>query len=65
MHASAAAWPSSAAAWACCTARMAVLRGCAPVIIIGDNAKRLRIAKEMGADYTIDIQRGEPTRWPK
>src|SRR5512136_179267 len=36
-------------------ARMAVLRACAPVIIIGDNAKRLRIAKEMGADYTIDI----------
>jgi threonine dehydrogenase-like Zn-dependent dehydrogenase len=36
-------------------ARMAVLRACAPVIIIGDNAKRLRIAREMGADYTIDI----------
>ncbi len=36
-------------------ARMAVLRACAPVIIIGDNAKRLRIAKQMGADYTIDI----------
>jgi len=36
-------------------ARMAVLRACAPVIIIGDNQKRLRIAKEMGADYTIDI----------
>jgi len=35
-------------------ARMAVLRACAPVIIIGDNAKRLRIAREMGADYTID-----------
>jgi threonine dehydrogenase-like Zn-dependent dehydrogenase len=37
-------------------ARMAVLRACAPVIIIGDNTKRLRIAKEMGADYTIDIR---------
>jgi 2-desacetyl-2-hydroxyethyl bacteriochlorophyllide A dehydrogenase len=36
-------------------ARMAVLRACAPVIIIGDNEKRLRIAKEMGADYTINI----------
>ena len=36
-------------------ARMAVLRACAPVIIIGDNRKRLHIAKEMGADYTIDI----------
>jgi threonine dehydrogenase-like Zn-dependent dehydrogenase len=36
-------------------ARMAVLRACAPVIIIGDNKKRLRIAKEMGADHTIDI----------
>jgi threonine dehydrogenase-like Zn-dependent dehydrogenase len=36
-------------------ARMAVLRACAPVIIIGDNKKRLHIAKEMGADHTIDI----------
>jgi threonine dehydrogenase-like Zn-dependent dehydrogenase len=36
-------------------ARMAVLRACAPVIIIGDNKKRLQIAKDMGADYTIDI----------
>ena len=36
-------------------ARMAVLRACAPVIIIGDNKKRLSIAKDMGADYTIDI----------
>lgn len=36
-------------------ARMAVLRACAPVIIVGDNKKRLRIAKEMGADHTIDI----------
>ena len=36
-------------------ARMAVLRACAPVIIIGNNKKRLQIAKEMGADYTIDI----------
>jgi threonine dehydrogenase-like Zn-dependent dehydrogenase len=37
-------------------ARMAVLRACAPVIIIGDNTKRLKIAKQMGADYTIDIR---------
>ena len=36
-------------------ARMAVLRACAPVIIIGDNKKRLQIAKDMGADYTIDV----------
>ena len=36
-------------------ARMAVLRACAPVIIIGDNKKRLQIAKDMGADYTLDI----------
>jgi 2-desacetyl-2-hydroxyethyl bacteriochlorophyllide A dehydrogenase len=36
-------------------ARMAVLRACAPVIIIGDNKKRLQIAKDMGADYTINI----------
>lgn len=37
-------------------ARMAVLRACAPVIIIGDNTKRLQIAKNMGADYTIDVR---------
>ncbi len=36
-------------------ARMAILRSCAPVIVIGDNAKRLQIAKEMGVDYTINI----------
>jgi len=38
-------------------ARMAVLRACAPVIIIGNNEKRLRIAKEMGADHIIDIDK--------
>ncbi len=37
-------------------ARMAVLRACAPVIVIGDNTKRLQIAKDMGADYTIDVR---------
>jgi threonine dehydrogenase-like Zn-dependent dehydrogenase len=36
-------------------ARMAVLRACAPVIIFGDNRKRLQIAKNMGADYAIHI----------
>jgi threonine dehydrogenase-like Zn-dependent dehydrogenase len=38
-------------------AKMAVLRACAPVIIIGDNPKRLSVAKDMGADYTIDINK--------
>ena len=37
-------------------ARMAVLRACAPVIVIGDNTKRLQIAKQMGADHIIDIR---------
>lgn len=36
-------------------ARMAVLRACAPVIIIGNNEKKLNIAKQYGADYTINI----------
>jgi len=36
-------------------ARMAVLRACAPVIVIGDNKKRLAIAKQMGADVIINI----------
>jgi threonine dehydrogenase-like Zn-dependent dehydrogenase len=36
-------------------ARLAVLRACAPVIIFGDNRKRLQIAKDMGADYAIHI----------
>ncbi len=36
-------------------ARMAVLRACAPVIIFGDNRKRLQIAKDMGADYAFHI----------
>jgi threonine dehydrogenase-like Zn-dependent dehydrogenase len=37
-------------------ARMAVLRACAPVIVLGDNTKRLQIAKDMGADYIIDVR---------
>jgi len=37
-------------------ARMAVLRACAPVIIFGDNRKRLKIAKDMGADHAIHIE---------
>jgi len=36
-------------------ARMAVLRALAPVIIFGNNPKRLRIAKEMGADFAFHI----------
>lgn len=36
-------------------ARMAVLRACAPVIIFGNNRKRLQIAKDMGADYAINV----------
>ncbi|MGA2477824.1 MAG: alcohol dehydrogenase catalytic domain-containing protein [Spirochaetia bacterium] len=37
---------------------LARLRGAAPVIVIGDNAKRLAIAKEMGVDVTINIKDG-------
>jgi L-iditol 2-dehydrogenase len=36
-------------------ARMAVLRACAPVIVVGNNKKRMNIAKQMGADYTINV----------
>jgi threonine dehydrogenase-like Zn-dependent dehydrogenase len=32
---------------------VAALRGCAPVIVIGTNKKRLEVAKKMGADHTI------------
>jgi len=34
---------------------LAKLRGAAPVIVVGDNADRLQMAKEMCADYTINI----------
>lgn len=34
---------------------LARLRGAAPVIVIGDSPKRLKMAKQMGADITIDI----------
>lgn len=37
-------------------ARLAKLKGCAPVIVFGDNRKRLQIAKDMGADYTFHIE---------
>jgi threonine dehydrogenase-like Zn-dependent dehydrogenase len=38
---------------------LARLRGAAPVIVIGDNAKRLAIAKEFGVDMTINIKDGK------
>ncbi|HVO40831.1 MAG TPA: alcohol dehydrogenase catalytic domain-containing protein [Spirochaetia bacterium] len=38
---------------------MARLRGAAPVIVIGDNARRLGIAKEFGVDVTINIKDGK------
>jgi 2-desacetyl-2-hydroxyethyl bacteriochlorophyllide A dehydrogenase len=38
---------------------LARLRGAAPVIVIGDNAKRLAIAKEFGVDVTINIKDGK------
>ena len=37
-------------------AAMAKLRGAAPVIIVGDNAGRLEMAKQMGIDYCINIK---------
>lgn len=36
-------------------AAVAKARGCRPVIVIGSRPARLEIAKEMGADYTINI----------
>jgi L-iditol 2-dehydrogenase len=36
-------------------ARIAGLRACASGIVFGDNKKRLGIARQMGADYIIDI----------
>ncbi|MBE3132679.1 MAG: alcohol dehydrogenase catalytic domain-containing protein [Acidobacteria bacterium] len=38
---------------------LARLRGAAPVIVIGDNAKRLAIAKGFGVDVTININDGK------
>jgi threonine dehydrogenase-like Zn-dependent dehydrogenase len=34
---------------------LAKLKACAPVIVFGDNRKRLQIAKDLGADYAIHI----------
>jgi len=34
---------------------LAIHRGAAPVIVLGDNEKRLGIAKQMGADYIVDV----------
>lgn len=36
-------------------AALAKLRGAAPVIVVGDNSERLATAKQMAADYTINI----------
>lgn len=38
-------------------AAVAKLRGAAPIIVIGDSAQKLEIAKEMGADHVIDINK--------
>jgi threonine dehydrogenase-like Zn-dependent dehydrogenase len=38
---------------------LATLRGAAPVVVIGDNARRLGIAREMGIDVTINIKEGK------
>ena len=40
---------------------LAKLRGAAPVIVIGDSPKRLEMAKQMGADFTIDINEVKDT----
>jgi threonine dehydrogenase-like Zn-dependent dehydrogenase len=34
---------------------LAHLRGAAPVIVIGDNPRRLSVAKQMGADVVLDV----------
>ncbi len=39
---------------------LARLRGCAPVIVIGTNEKRLEIARRMGADHVIDPRKVDP-----
>lgn len=36
-------------------AAVAKARGCCPVIVVGDSEERLAIAKEMGVDYTVNI----------
>lgn len=37
-------------------AKLALLRGCSPVILLGRSEKRLRLAREMGVDYTINVK---------
>jgi threonine dehydrogenase-like Zn-dependent dehydrogenase len=37
-------------------AALARLRGAAPVIVLGDNASRLAITREMGADHVINVK---------
>jgi threonine dehydrogenase-like Zn-dependent dehydrogenase len=39
---------------------LARLRGCAPVIVVGTNAKRLEIARKMGADHVVDPRKTDP-----
>ncbi len=38
-------------------AAMAKLRGAAPVIVIGTSTERLKMAKQMGADFIIDLNK--------
>jgi threonine dehydrogenase-like Zn-dependent dehydrogenase len=36
---------------------LAKIRGAAPVIVIGDNESRLKIAQDMGADFIINVNK--------
>jgi 2-desacetyl-2-hydroxyethyl bacteriochlorophyllide A dehydrogenase len=35
---------------------LARLRGAAPVIVLGDNARRLEVARQMGADHVLNVK---------
>ncbi|MFZ5830579.1 MAG: zinc-dependent alcohol dehydrogenase [Planctomycetota bacterium] len=37
-------------------AALARYRGAAPVIVLGDNTKRLEVARRLGADYALDVR---------
>ena len=41
-------------------AQLAKLRGAAPVIVVDANADRLKMAKEVVADYTINVRETDP-----
>ncbi|MEU1728457.1 NAD(P)-dependent alcohol dehydrogenase [Nonomuraea sp. NPDC005692] len=51
-----------AGAVGCSAVMAAVIAGCAPIVAVGRNPARLRLAEELGATHTIDLAKTDPVK---